>query len=268
MIKVLGKACSILEVVVSASPQCVPLARLAELTGVNKATCSRIVSDLVAAGYLRQVSRQSGFTVGDVFLSLGMRAAEGDPLVKAGLPMVHELAERTGQMVLLVVLNRGRRCVVASRNCDPHSRYEPHAPICRNTLDTATGLVLLAYSGPEQLESALELAAGEDTPFLSEVEGDQELEQTLAEIRANGGVVHETRGFPPRLVIGWPVWKNGKVVAALGFSAPLGESDAQHREWVVAAAESLSHALSTGKEGGRMNFDTVTYHPPEESPCP
>jgi DNA-binding IclR family transcriptional regulator len=268
MIKVLGKACSILEVVVSASPQCVPLARLAELTGVNKATCSRIVGDLVAAGYLRQVSRQSGFTVGDVFLSLGRRAAEGDPLVKAGMPVVHALAERTGQMVLLVVLNRGRRCVVVSRNCDADSQYEPHAPVCRNTLDTATGLVLLAYGDPEQTEAARELAEEEDTPFPSNPVGDRDLEQTLDGIRETGGVVQEMPGFPPRLVIGWPVWKNGNVVAALGFSAPRGEADAQHREWVVAAAESLSHALSTGKEGGRMNFDTLTYQSQEESSCP
>ncbi|MEX2382702.1 MAG: helix-turn-helix domain-containing protein [Opitutales bacterium] len=268
MIKVLGKTCSILEVVVSASPQPVPLARLAEMTEINKATCSRIISDLVAEGYLRQVSRQAGFTVGDVFLSLGMRAAEGDSLIKAGMPVVHELAERTGQMVSLVVLNRGRRCVVVSRNCDPHSRYEPHAPVCRNTLDTATGLVLLAYSGPEQMEWARELSEGEDTPFLQEVEGKMGLKETLEKIRERGGVIQLTTGFPSRLVIGQPVWRNGEVVAALGFSAPGGEADEAYREWVLAAAESLSRTLSTGKEGGRMNFDVVTPESMEKSSCP
>lgn len=244
MIKVLGKSFSIVSAVVNRAPVAVPLADLAMLTGLNKTTCSRIVRDLLDAGYLTQVSRQSGFIPGPALLALGMRAAESTPLVRAGLPIVHDLAEITGQMASLVVLHEGRRCILASRNCDASMRYEPHASICINTMDTSTGLVLLAHAAPVEQEKARRLMKGRDTPLLQALQGRKSFEALMAKIRADGGIVYKGSLFPKQIAVGWPVYENGNVVAAIGF---FGRRNKDSKKWiqqVVDHAATLSRNLS------------------------
>lgn len=90
---------------------------LAGLTGLPKATVSRLTHTLMRLGYLDYVERQAKYRLSSAVLSLGYAALGGMPLRDVARPYMQELAAFAGAPVAMGV--RDRLCMVYVEACHP-----------------------------------------------------------------------------------------------------------------------------------------------------
>jgi DNA-binding IclR family transcriptional regulator len=94
MIKVLTKVLGIIEIAAQESPRPVTLGKLVDSLNINKATCSRIIRDLVDSGYLLQVSRTEGYTIGPRAFSLKRHIKYKPNILAIAEPLIKSCADR------------------------------------------------------------------------------------------------------------------------------------------------------------------------------
>jgi len=220
MIKVLDKAFGILEEVVTASPEPVTLAFLADKLQLNKPTCSRIIKELVEAGYLAQVSRQSGYVAGPRAFALGMHTAYEEELREAAAEPLLNCARELGQSVLLAVLYQGVRYILLHHNFNSKMKINLNQLAYNDAFDTATGLVLLAYASDKEFRQARELQPRSGSHL--NVNTERQACDVFERIRREKMFVYAgpEHSFA---IISCPVFRDGNFVAALGMSAPHNE---------------------------------------------
>ena len=178
MIKVLNKSFAILEEIVLASPTPVQLGVLAEKLNLNKATCSRIIGDLVAAGYIVQVSRMAGYVAGPRAHAFKIHTSYKDDLMREAEPIVKECAEKVGQSILLVELHHLQRYILCHHNYNPRMNIRITKMAYSDTLNTATGLMLISHMATSDIEKVCELESVWNGGIL-EHEGISDLQQLL-----------------------------------------------------------------------------------------
>lgn len=87
-------------------------ADLGRATGMNRPAISRIVRYLDARGYLTQAASRGKYQLGPAAIDLGRRAQAGFDLVSLCHPMLLEIADKTGESVLLTEYNTAANNVV------------------------------------------------------------------------------------------------------------------------------------------------------------
>lgn len=87
-------------------------ADLGRATGMNRPAISRIVRYLDERGYLTQAASRGKYQLGPAAIDLGRRAQAGFDLVSVCHPMLTEIAEKTGESVLLTEYNIAANSVV------------------------------------------------------------------------------------------------------------------------------------------------------------
>ena len=142
----LSKALSLVEVVFAQDGKPVTPSQAAAATGINLATCARIMTELVEAGYLDKVSRRSGYVGGALVFALAGRPGAYHEIVEASRGPLSALAAELGVTVNLAVMEQGRRRILLS-SPPPGGKRVP----LRNTYEsfcdfqgTATGRLLLS----------------------------------------------------------------------------------------------------------------------------
>lgn len=247
MIKVLVKTFSILEAIVLNSPRPMRISVLAEQFDINNGTCARIIRDLVEAGYLIQISRQDGYAAGPRALTFANAVSYRTALLETARPIVEEAARRFSASVLLTERQGEERYVLLHQNESPRLLIQLKALSFYDLFDTATGLMLSAFSSEkEQGELLANYAKREKSslhPLFGPSFGGRE---QLAEIRRNGRAVFSdiSRG---QGIAAFPVFRNDTFIAALGGSIPVDEFEERggdFTEGLSLAAEEISRAVS------------------------
>ena len=132
------------------------LADLAQHAALNKATVHRLMAALESDGFIVRSPRTGGYRLGPTLIVLGGCAMRSNDLRSVSRRALEALAEETGESTTLEVLAGGEVVIldeVSSRHLlgmsqDVGARLPAHA--------TATGKVLLAYLGAEELDAALD----------------------------------------------------------------------------------------------------------------
>jgi len=112
-VKSLHKTFDILEYVALRDGAFVTPSEAAEFTGLNLATCARIMGELTARGYLDKVSRKAGYAPGPMCAALAMRRNSYTRLARAAKEPLQTLSEFVGMPVNLSVVNGARRIMIA-----------------------------------------------------------------------------------------------------------------------------------------------------------
>lgn len=84
------------------------LSEVARLSGVNKATCHRLLGNLCAHGLLEQVGPAREYRLGPGILRLAALREAAVPVRSAAQPVLEQLAEATGETAHLSLLVAGR----------------------------------------------------------------------------------------------------------------------------------------------------------------
>lgn len=250
MTKVLNKAFGILETVLQASPMPVPLMELARELELNKATCSRLARELVEMGYLEQPSARSGFVVGPRAGAFGSRARYAENLAAVAEAPIRAYAEKLRQAAMLVILRRGLRYVLVQHNFNPDMRIDLSPLAFADAFNTATGLVLLAYSGEEEYQAALALRSEALSVRWNERGGDANKDAILEGIREDGHLIHFSTLSTYPSAVAFPVFKGKRFVAAIGASMPREQFAVQEQRDLMVrevsmAAKTISVRLSS-----------------------
>lgn len=213
----LTKALRLLEAFTLERPE-LGITELGQALGLPKSTVHRIVSELEASGYVRQVPRTGKYRLGTRLWELGSVAVASQELRRAARPYLEELAARTGETINLVVLDDADALYVdeiqSRQPVRAHSYVGTRAPAhC-----VATGKSMLAWT-PAALDRREQLGLSRFTP--QTIVERVELERELKLVREQGYAVNREEWRPDVCAVAAPVRDHtNQVVAALGVSGP------------------------------------------------
>jgi IclR family transcriptional regulator, KDG regulon repressor len=249
MIKVLDKAFGILEMIARKSPQPIALGNIAMQLQLNKATCSRIISELVAAGYLVRVSRLAGYTVGPRAFALKQSVSYKTAMLEAADPVIRDCAQEIGQSVLMAELCNGRRYILAHHSFNPRVNIELNQLDYDDVYETATGITLLANMPQEDLAEFFKINGLPGKWIWNSGSTLKEITRFLSTVRKQQRIVYTDSTIKVFSIASFPVFRNGECIAALGLSVPHVEFTGDYKlkvlKKVAEAANKISLALST-----------------------
>lgn len=226
--KSLHKTFDILEYVVLQNGRKITPSDAAEAVGVNLATCTRIMGELVERGYLAKVSRKEGYLPGPMVVSIGTRSHPYERLAKAAAEPIRQLSEELRCQVNLSVMHKERRIMLCYNFSNALVRPWDHFTFSDHWV-TATGRLLIASF--EDREARKITASIGITPYPKEL---------LDKIRADGFTIFSDGDLT---IMGHWIRLPGYPAAAFGFGVP--KQNAKHAfELSASAAETIIQKLS------------------------
>ena len=150
MIASIQKAMQILSTVSDGGTTPTPLYLIAERTGINKSTCSRIISTLVHDGYLVKISASRGYALGPAAYCLCRFGRYGHNLISVCHPFMQYLYNTLGRCVVLAVMEGNTKYLIDY--IDDGSIFEQKQKIRKDDIyRTATGRVILGNMSREEI---------------------------------------------------------------------------------------------------------------------
>ena len=125
MTTALDRGLSVLEHLAT-HPEGMPLTLIADAVGVPNSACHRLLADLRARGYVRQVRAQGNYVMTTKVASLGLCFLSGSGLVDIAQPLLERLAEESGELARLSIVDNDRLTWVAKAEGGRKGfRYDP-----------------------------------------------------------------------------------------------------------------------------------------------
>jgi DNA-binding IclR family transcriptional regulator len=220
---------------------------IADSLGVARSTTYRYLQSLVSSGFLEDAP--GGFRLGHRILELSRLARHGIGLSQLALPVMRDLAENTGEILMLTRLSG--RSIVCIELYEPATgrirvAYErgqvlaPHGGACAHCI--------LAWLPPHTVDEIL--GEGPYPRYTDATIVDRDaLRRHLAQVRHDGYVVSVGEVDEDVLTIAAPIFdSDGQVVAGLSLSAVALRVSKKRRGDLIrqlrAAARQVSDAMS------------------------
>ncbi len=122
---VMERTLSILELLAQHG-QGLELGVVAERLNIPRSGVHRLLTDLVAAGYVRQVREQGAYMLTTKLVSIGLTFLSHSGIVDIAQPLLNRLAEQSGELVRLSVVDGERLTWVArAQGARQGLRYDP-----------------------------------------------------------------------------------------------------------------------------------------------
>lgn len=242
-VKSLLRALDVLEVV-AASDHPLTVQEITERTGSSRTAAYNVITTYEIRGLLRR-DPLNRYVLGWGLFELGERARSRSDLSDAARPVVEDLAEGTGETVLLGVLDQGSVIYVEKAESRRSIRMV-EAPGRRLSLhESATGLVLLAHAEAAFRER-----------YLTQDGLPAHLAATTTEIRERGFATSTPDLDPDLASASVPVHgRHGDPIAALTVAGPASRlTGARLEEFlpqILGAATAITKALG-GSWSGRV----------------
>jgi IclR family acetate operon transcriptional repressor len=125
MSNTVGRVLGIVEALAH-EPQGISLAALSEELALPKSACHRLLAELAAAGYVRQLRDQGEYILTTKLPALGLSFLGGAGIVDIAQPIIDRLAEVSGELVRLAIVDGDRLTFVAkAQGARAGLRYDP-----------------------------------------------------------------------------------------------------------------------------------------------
>lgn len=250
--------------------QGVPLATLADDLALPRSAAHRLLAALVESGYVRQSRERADYMLTTKIVSLGLMYLKGSGVVDLCQPILDRLAESSGELVRLGVVDVDHiTWVTLSQGARAGLRYDPDMGIDARLSCTSSGHAWLSTLSDED---ALALVSREG--FASPAEfgpnaptSPSALLKALRVARRQGYAVTESTYVPGLSAIGAPIVPRGKgAVGVLTISGPSVRLTEERLRAIVpellAAAEDIANA-----SGASPLFDRA-FAPRPAPPAP
>jgi IclR family acetate operon transcriptional repressor len=107
-------------------PEGMPLAAIADDIGMPRSACHRLLADLVRHGYVRQLRAQGDYALTTKLPALGLSFLGNAGIVDMAQPVIDRLAEVSGELVRLALVDGDRLTFVAkAQGARSGLRYDP-----------------------------------------------------------------------------------------------------------------------------------------------
>jgi DNA-binding IclR family transcriptional regulator len=210
------------------------LAALAAATGLKPPTAHNLLRSLIALGYASQDPASRRYALGPRAAALARPRDAAARLAAAGLDAARALQARSGETVVLALLDDGQRRTVLTVESPQLLRVGAEAGADERFAETATGQVLLGRLDEAGLAAL--------PPHLHPRPA---LRRTLARVRRDGQAVVRAAGGQVRAVA-VPVPLADAPPAAIGLYYPAARHSARKEREALhelrAAAAAISHA--------------------------
>ncbi len=242
MVNAIEKSFLILEKIASSELAALTPAQLADELKLNRATCSRILKQLLEMGYVIKISRQQGYAAGPRLHTVGNICHYSKLLLQCAIPVIDRCASELQGSVLLSQLCNGRRYILHHRNCDPALHVNINRPCYDDIFVTATGLLLAAYCSKSERVNCFKIQKLHNGAFPEEFSNAEAIHDKLDNIRKQGCVKMD-RGY--QWVYAYPVKTGNQVNTAVGMSILKSRHTPELHQKICrtleAAAEEISH---------------------------
>lgn len=214
-LKVLHKVFDVLECFTLEQPE-YSLTELQKKLNLHKATLYRIILNLEERDYL-QKSRQSGkYRIGSRFITLANACLAGFDLRAVSQPFARELAQQTGETVIINVMEGYHGiCIERINSTQPvkiTAEIGRRVPLLRG----ASGKILAAHCDERHLAMVYEREKGELSGSL------EDISRQLSQIREEGYAISFQELDRDTAGVSFPILDvSGEVVAGLSVVGPL-----------------------------------------------
>lgn len=186
--------------------------QIGEQLGRSKSELFRMISILLARGYLARQEGSDALTLSNRLFDLGVRTPQASGLMELAIPVMRRLAEQIGQSVYLGVPSQGESVVVACVRGGADVSYGLRLGYRRPIVDSTSGRVVLAF----QDEACARRWIEESRSLVPAGFDEAELAASLARIRRDRFEVHESRDVVGLTDLGCPLLDaSGRGVAAM-----------------------------------------------------
>lgn len=146
----LGRGLDVLEHL-AANPGGLSLASIADALEVPRSACHRILVELKERGYVRQQQALGDYAMTTRVAALGLAFLSGSGIVDIAQPLIERLAETSGELVRLAVIDEDRLTWVAKAEGGRKGfRYDPDMGMTARLSATASGHAWLMTLSDEQ----------------------------------------------------------------------------------------------------------------------
>ncbi len=240
MIQVIERALSILEFVAGHGKEPVRLIQIAENAGLSQPTTANIVKTLVDKNYLEQAGRTIGYRLGIAAYQLSENPSFDQDLIAASKEPMEKLTQQLNETSLLAVIRNNKRVILRLEECDQVLLVK--TAMVADLYDTSTGRLLMAYLPPKQLDALLKAIGLPSKKIWPGAETKEGLDRSLEQIRKDEFVQtlskYHTVGFAV------PIYKAGKVIAAISIFVPESRYTDLHKEKISRSISNAARAIS------------------------
>ena len=248
MIKVLHKACDILELLAQSPVSPRTLREITERLEINPGTCANILKTLVARGLVEQVAPKKGYVLGPLAYMLAGKGPYRRDLLAAAKPVIVDLVAEIKETAVLATLKNGKRYLLYHLDGNRSLQIRHDTPFLTDSYLTATGRVLLAHLDEADRKAFLAVngAPGAAWP---EAADESRLRATLDRLRQDEIYIDTSRAEVVQMAV--PLRESDRVIAALGLAMPAARFKGEHRKRMItrlkAAGRKISKSLADGK---------------------
>jgi IclR family acetate operon transcriptional repressor len=163
---ILERTLGILEYL-AANAEGVPMASIADHLAIPRSAAHRLLADLSRCGYVRQTRRHGDYVLTTKLVSLGLSYLSSSGIVDIAQPLLDRLAETSGELVRLSVVDGERLTWVArAQGAVRGLRYDPDMGSDAKLSCTATGHAwLLTMSDEDALQMVARQGFGAPEDF-------------------------------------------------------------------------------------------------------
>ena len=192
MIGSVQKAIKILNVISEGKNSPVSLLYISEMTGINKSTCSHIVSTLESEGFVKKISRTKGYVLGPAAYCLSRHLKYESEFVSICQPLIRWLNKKTGYSVILAVVERGQKYTIDY--IDTEKLLPEISEIMPDDIyRTATGRIIMANMDKSDIKEVFEKNGIPPEGHWDEVSSLETLEEELSKLTGNDIARHTSQ---------------------------------------------------------------------------
>ena len=265
MIQVIQRALAVLEHLAWHGENPVALGDIARATGLNSATCARILGTLMLEGYVEQEGRRQGYRLGPMAYTLTCRGPYRKDLVACAEPHVRDLARITGETAIVTILHQNTRYIICRAEGGQDVQVRADAVLRDDVYPYATGRLLVAHLPPAERDAFIAHSGLPAKAVWPDAHTKPGLLAELAALKSMSTAVTTKNGQIVGLAR--PIRHADRVVAALGLYLPASRFSGAHRDALLKALDSAADAISaflTAMHTPAAHPLDATHHRPKE----
>ncbi|WLD93702.1 IclR family transcriptional regulator [Alkalihalobacillus sp. AL-G] len=214
------------------------------ITGLTKSTSFRLLASLEHKGFIEKDEKSHQYKLGVKLLELGNVVQESFNLRDSALPVMKDLAEKTGETVNVNIIQGHNRVCIEKIDGKHALRKVSEVGLLLPLYRGASGKLLLAFCEPDQIIEILNIAKDHQTPH----DYINNLKIELFTIREKGYSTSVNERLDGTASVSAPIRDHtGNVIAGITISGPsirfTDEKIAQFIEDVIGAGKSISSRL-------------------------
>jgi len=219
MIGSVQKTIKILNTISEGKNRPVSLSHINKVTGLNKSTCSHIISTLESEGYVKKISHTKGYILGPATYCLSRYGKYENEFVSICHPLINWLHKKTGYSVILAVIEGGQKYTIDYIDTEK-ILPEISEIIPDDIYRTATGRIIMANMDTSDIKKIFEKNGIPPKGHWEEITSFETLEAKLSEFDKNGVVQTYCVRDDGKILLGYAsaIFRYTKCVGAIGVA--------------------------------------------------